>query len=166
MSVLAGYDIKQRCLEEDMISPFVERTVFGGMSYGLSHAGYDIRVKLPQNEMCDRKVTMKPGRFLLASSVERIKMPKDLICVVHDKSTWARNGLAVQNTVLEPGWEGWITLELTNHKWESFGIEDGMPIAQLLFYELSRPVQGYDGKYQNQPDEAVPAIMEGKSNAE
>ena len=164
MSVLAGYDIKQRCLEDGMISPFVERTVFGGMSYGLSHAGYDIRIKTP--ELYRQGVSMWPGRFLLASSVERIKMPKDLICVVHDKSTWARKGLAVQNTVLEPGWEGWITLELTNHKWESFGIEDGMPIAQLLFYELSRPVQGYSGKYQNQPDEAVSAIMEGESDAD
>lgn len=132
------------------VTPFEEKGTVGGMSYGLSSAGYDIRIAA-------NKVIRK-GSFALASTLERFKMPNNLVGIVHDKSTWARLGLAVQNTVIEPGWEGYLTLELTNHGRVSLSIYEGMPIAQVVFHFLDQPTENpYTGKYQHQeagPQEA------------
>lgn len=84
-------------------------------------------------------------------------MPKNVVGIVHDKSTWARRGLAVQNTVIEPGWRGFLTLELTNHGSVPIKIERAMPIAQIVFHFTDEETVGYEGKYQDQergPQEA------------
>ena len=120
-----------------------------GVSHGLTEAGYDIRIK--QGVIMNRS-----NRFVLASSVERFNMPTHLVGVVHDKSTWARRGLSVFNTVIEPGWHGWLTLELVYHGSENLIIPDGAGIAQVLFHEL-HSVASYDGKYQGQEDRPVEA---------
>jgi len=120
------------------------------MSYGLSFCGYDVRI--------DKKTRVAGRGFMLASTLEQFDMPLDLMGVVHDKSTLARMGLTVQNTVIEPGWCGYLTLELTNHDIDSIWLDEGQPIAQVIFHVLSSPVEkGYSGKYQNQqrgPQEA------------
>jgi dCTP deaminase len=126
-----------------------------GVSHGLSEAGYDLRIK--------QSVTLHPfRRFQLASTVERFQMPDDLVAVVHDKSTWARRGLSVFNTVVEPGWCGWLTLELVYHGWRPLHIPAGAGIAQVLFHDLSSPAR-YGGKYQNQPDWPVLAVLEANA---
>lgn len=113
------------------------------LSYGLSSCGYDIRL--------DAGVMLSPREFRLASSLERFCMPDHVMGVVHDKSSWARRGLAVQNTVIEPGWRGYLTLELTNHGRDMLIIGDGWPIAQVVFHMLVEPTeQPYAGKYQDQ----------------
>lgn len=132
----------------NIFEPFSPRTQHPetGMSFGLSMAGYDVRLDM---DMPPR--LLPPGGFLLASTLERFRMPKHIIGVVHDKSTLARQGIALQNTVIEPGWEGFLTVEISNHsndKW--FDIIPGMPIAQILFHALDQEVDGYEGKYQNQ----------------
>jgi len=134
------------------VEPFVERTIHNGMSYGLSHAGYDVRIK--------QGLTLNPGAFSLASTIEYFITPTDLVGIVHDKSTWARRGVTVQNTVIEPGWCGFLTLELTNHGEEPVVIREGDPICQVVYHLLDMAVRGYSGKYQNQPDEPVEAIYE------
>ena len=150
-------------MQEGLVWPCFEREVVRGKSFGLSHCGYDIRIRLPDNVETIggiKAFSMQPGQFLLASSIERIKMPDDLVAVVHDKSSWARMGLALQNTVLEPGWEGFITLELTTHR-EITTIYEGDPIAQIMFHRLEAPTENpYSGKYQNQGALAVEAINE------
>ena len=123
-----------------------------GVSYGLTEAGYDIRVK--------QALLINPlHRFLLASSIEEFDMPKRLVGVVHDKSTWARRGLSVLNTVIEPGWKGFLTLELVYHGPSTIHIQEGTGIAQVLFHELVESAQ-YSGKYQNQADMPVEAIYD------
>lgn len=123
-----------------------------GVSFGLTEAGYDLRIK--------QTVILHPlRRFAIASTVERFAMPDDLVAVVHDKSTWARRGLSVFNTVLEPGWHGWLTLELVYHGWGVLKIPAGAGIAQALFHELAEPAR-YEGKYQGQADRPVAAILE------
>ena len=77
-------------------------------------------------------------------------MPLDVMAVVHDKSSWARQGITVQNTVLEPGWRGFLTLEITNHHSEVREIRRGSPIAQVVFHCMDQAVLPYDGKYQDQ----------------
>jgi len=123
-----------------------------GVSYGLTEAGYDLRIA--------QSVTLHPfRRFRLASASEPFAMPKDLVGIVHDKSTWARRGLSVFNTVIEPGWQGFLTLELVYHGLGILRIPEGAGIAQVLFHRITDQA-AYDGKYQNQPARPVSAIME------
>ena len=120
-----------------------------GVSHGLGEAGYDIRVK--QDIILDIN-----KRFKIASAIEEFDMPDNLVGVVHDKSTWARRGLSVFNTVIEPGWKGFLTLELVYHGDSRLTIQAGSGIAQVLFSETVESI-AYTGKYQNQEDEPVHA---------
>jgi dCTP deaminase len=97
------------------------------------------------------------GNFALASTIEEFQMPTDMVGVVHDKSTWARKGLSVFNTVIEPGWKGFLTLELVYHGRDILAIPAGSGIAQVLFHNTAFTAS-YDGKYQNQADQPVEAI--------
>jgi dCTP deaminase len=98
------------------------------------------------------------GNFTLASSMEYFEMPTDLLGIVHDKSTWARQGLSVFNTVLEPGWKGGLTLELVYHGHGSLIIPAGAGIAQVVFHVVEEPSQ-YAGRYQNQGNKPTKAIF-------
>lgn len=135
-----------------------------GVSYGLGEAGYDIRLKQtlvfnPAKNiiLIDQKKSIR-GRFVLGSAMEVFQMPENLVGIVHDKSTWARKGLSVFNTVIEPGFKGGLTLELVYHGDELLYLPAGTGIAQVVFTQCSRPV-AYSGKYQDQSTEPVPAIF-------
>jgi hypothetical protein len=111
-------------------------------------------------------------------------MPNDLLGVVHDKSTWARVFLLVQNTVIEPGWCGHLTLELTKSSfwrrprrnwvekwllwwWPVFWVHGGTGIAQVIFHRLDEATaQPYEGKYQEQGAGPQPARFEQDHVAE
>lgn len=149
--IVNGYHLWQASPLDPMLST---KDRAHGVSHGLAEAGYDLRIK--------QAVTLHPfKRFALASTVERFQMPDNLVAVVHDKSTWARRGLSVFNTVLEPGWHGWLTLELVYHGNGILRIPAGAGIAQALFHQLAEPA-AYDGKYQGQADRPVAAIMEAQ----
>lgn len=164
--ILAYQDIKE-CRVVDpltgkkraLVEPFHERTRHNGMSYGCGPHGYDVR--------CKQRIVLGPGEFSLASTVEHFMTPNDLMFLVKDKSTWARRGLSVFNTVGESGWYGWLTLELKNQGHQTIVIEAGDPIAQILYYKLTQPTsQPYgNSKYQGQGDAPVEAILEGVSDA-
>jgi len=147
--IVNGFKLYKRAPLEPMYS--VKRKDHG-VSYGLSEAGYDIRIK--------QEVILHPfRRFALASAIEKFAMPNDMVAIVHDKSTWARRKLSVFNTVIEPGWQGFLTLELVYHGWVPLRIPAGAGIAQVLFHQISEPAT-YAGKYQNQGDRPTPAIEE------
>lgn len=138
-----------------------------GVSHGLGEAGYDICLKQKihlvrgdqHNRPCvwvdDKFATY--GRFVLASAIEEFDMPNSVVGIVHDKSTWARRGLSVFNTVIEPGWKGFLTLELVYHGDEELILPAGAGIAQVVFHRTSDAME-YTGKYNHQPDMPVPAI--------
>jgi len=140
-----------------------------GVSYGLTEAGYDIRIKQdvtftphetdPFHCIIHVDGIQKFGRFTIASAIEEFDMPTNLAGVVHDKSTWARHGLSVFNTVIEPGWKGFLTLELVYHGIEPLHIPAGAGIAQILFSQIDEQAN-YNGKYQHQADRPVEAIYE------
>lgn len=149
---------------EGMLS---EKIYAHGVSYGLSEAGYDIRIK-QKITFRHSKAASVPfvaiddcfkdyGRFTIASAIERFQMPNILTGLVKDKSTWARRGLSVFNTVIEPGWNGFLTLELVYHGEEELVIPAGSGIAQVIF-EYNTDVVAYKGRYQGQKDEPVAAI--------
>lgn len=150
-----------------------------GVSHGLGEAGYDIRLKQSvsfypplyhidgsmvrgPNFILDGGVTTN-GNHCLASAIEEFNIPNDMAAIVHDKSTWARQGLSVFNTVLEPGWFGFLTLELVFHGSEPLYIPAGAGIAQVLFHATSDE-RAYTGKYQAQEDRPVHAIMAQSDN--
>ena len=162
--VINGFSLLKAAPIKDMESTKVARH---GVSFGLGEAGYDIRIK--------QSITFKPGmsmapaikvdeqfehgRFTLASSMEEFDMPADLVGVVHDKSTWARQGLSVFNTVIEPGWKGFLTLELVFHGNKDVVIPAGAGIAQVIFTSLAHDAS-YEGKYQHQADMPVPSVFD------
>lgn len=149
--ILPAQEIKKR----GIVSPFHERTVKAGMTFGLGSAGYDVRV--------DQTMLLKPGAFALASTVEHFAIPDDIVGFVLDKSSWARQGLSLFNTVMEPGWKGYLTLELANLSGKPIAIFEGSPIAQIMFQRLAEPTESpYVGKYQNQQKGPQPAILEKK----
>ena len=138
-----------------------------GVSYGMSEAGYDIRIKQDVqfrwlNKRKDLLVSVDGGenwentKFTLASATEEFDMPSNLVGIVHDKSTWARRGLSVFNTVIEPSWKGFLTLELVYHGNEDLIIPAGSGIAQVVFHKTSDEAF-YGGKYQGQEDRPVEA---------
>lgn len=137
----------------NIVEPCEKAGRYKGVSYGLGHGGYDIRVA--------EEFVLVPGQFRLASSLERFALPNDVLGIVHDKSTWARRGLSVFNTVLEPGWSGYLTMELVNYGPEDIPIFKGVGIAQVVFHYLDAPTcSPYAGKYQDQKAGPQPAIFE------
>lgn len=144
----------------------INKTKFAGASYGLGEAGYDITLKqniqfFGSHDDCykvdDRPV--RKGRFVIASASELFHMPNNLVGIVHDKSTWARKGLSVFNTVIEPGWRGYLTLELVYHGSDYLELPAGVGIAQVIFHETKEPA-AYNGKYQDQENKPIQAIYE------
>ena len=173
--IINGRDLIAAAPIKDMTP---EKVVAHGMSYGLGEAGYDIRIKqeirfYPVNPDAEFKkfrvmsftndsfTNDDEGRFIIASAIEEFQMPTNLLGRVCDKSSWARKGLSVFNTVIEPGWKGFLTLELVYHGNTELIIPAGAPIAQVIFEEVKNPAQ-YNGKYQGQSSEPTPSKYEGK----
>ena len=133
-----------------VLNPFHMRTLHHGLTYGMGGASYDLRI--------DQDLCLEPKQFSLASTMEYFDMPDSLLAVVHDKSSYARRGLQAFNTVIDPGWRGYLTLELVNHSNAAITLKAGDPIAQVVFHALDQPTdKPYSGKYQNQqrgPQEA------------
>ena len=140
----------------NMINPFHERTKLHGRSYGLSGCGYDVRLA--------EDMWLFPFWGRLGSIMEYLHLPNNIVGEVKDKSTNARLFVLVQNTVIEPGWYGYLTIELTRFKPWPIRLKKGTPIAQIMFKSLDEPTeQPYEGKYQNQHKGVQSAIMEEDS---
>ncbi len=177
--------IRKMALEHRMIEPFVERQVRDGViSYGLSSYGYDIRVgdhfKIftpnPYNTVVDPKkldersliefkgevCIIPPNSFALAATVEYFRIPRDVLCVTVGKSTYARAGIITNITPFEPGWEGFVTLEISNTTPLPAKIYAGEGIAQVLFFEADEPCEvsyaDRAGKYQGQTGIVLPKV--------
>lgn len=130
---------------ELVISPFCERAKSNGRSYGLSACGYDVRLA--------QDIWLWPFWGRLGSIREYLALPADLAARVLDKSTNARCFIFVQNTIIEPGWRGYLTVELTRILPWPVRLRSGTPIAQIVFETLDEPTEqpyGADGKYQDQ----------------
>lgn len=159
--IINSYSLLMAMPIKDMESTKINRH---GVSHGLGEAGYDIRIKqrIEFSYHDERRIIMVDdvaqdgGRFVLASAIEEFHMPDNLVGIVHDKSTWARKGLSVFNTVIEPGFRGGLTLELVFHGSEELIIPAGAGIAQVVFHKTSDSAT-YNGKYQFQSTNPEPA---------
>lgn len=184
MSLKADRWIQQMAEMHNMIAPFVARQIHEGViSYGVSSYGYDIRVanqfKIFTNvhsRIVDPKAfdpqayvdfegavcVIPPNSFVLAHSVERMIMPRNVTGIVLCKSTYIRAGVLIPTTVLEAGWEGIITLEISNVTPLPAKIYANEGIAQILFFEGDEPcITSYAdrrGKYQDQNGVELPKV--------
>ncbi len=173
MTILADHQIRSY---EGMIDPFVEGLKEKGViSYGLSSFGYDVRIGyrariytntrapfVDPKAMTDANFDdietddffmLPPHSFMLASTIEYIRMPRHITALVTNKSSYARCGIVAPSCVLEAGWEGNITLEIANQTPSHAKIYAGEGIAQLLFFVGAPPEVSYadrKGKYQGQ----------------
>jgi dCTP deaminase len=96
---------------------------------------------------------LHPGEFVLASTVERVRLPDDLVARLEGKSSLGRLGLLIHSTAgyIDPGFDGAITLELSNVARLPISIHPGMAIGQISFLRMTTPVDApYAGKYQGQ----------------
>ncbi|KAB8143917.1 dCTP deaminase [Chloroflexia bacterium SDU3-3] len=189
MSIKADRWIRKMALEQGMIAPFVDRQVREGIiSYGLSSYGYDMRVadefkvftnvfnslvdpkKFDERSFVDIKadyIDIPPNSFALARSVELFHIPRNVLAVCLGKSTYARCGIIVNTTPFEPGWRGYVTLELTNSTPLPARIYANEGIAQVLFFESDEDCEvAYDdrhGKYMDQVGVVPPRMFQQRS---
>jgi dCTP deaminase len=184
MSIKPDVWIEKMAREHGMIEPFETGLVREGViSYGLSSYGYDIRVAAefkifyninstvvdPKNFDADSFVefegqvcTIPPNSFALARSIEYIRMPRNVTGVVLGKSTYARCGIVTNFTPLEAGWEGHITIEISNTTPLPARIYANEGIAQILFFASEEPCRvsyaDRKGKYQGQRGITLPKL--------
>lgn len=159
----------------------------GTISYGVTSYGYDVRVdrryKVFTNAHCsivdpknfDAKsfvdieadsCLIPPNSFALAETVEYLEIPRDVIAVCVGKSTYARCGIIVNVTPLEPEWRGRVTIEISNTTPLPAKIYSGEGIAQILFFRASEVCKtsyaDKKGKYQDQPGLTLPFVQAGR----
>ena len=184
MAIMPDSWIKKMAIERKMIDPFVENQVKKNvLSYGLSSYGYDARVSssfkvftnvnsatvdpkdFSESSFVDRDVDyciIPPNSFALAKTVEHFKIPRETLVICVGKSTYARCGIIVNVTPLEPEWEGHVTLEFSNTTPLPAKIYANEGAAQFLFLqgvencELS--YSDRKGKYMHQKDVTLPKL--------
>jgi dCTP deaminase len=188
MSVRPDTWIIRMARERGMIEPFEERQIrtregLPVISYGTSSYGYDVRVDRtfrvftnvygavvdpkafdPQGmvEIEDDVCLIPPNSFALALSVERFRIPVNVMTICVGKSTYARCGIVVNVTPFEPGWEGRAVLEISNTTPLPARIYANEGLAQVLFFESDTPCRvsyaDREGKYQNQTAITLPRM--------
>jgi len=176
--------IRRMATEHDMINPFEEKQVREGViSYGLSSYGYDLRVadefKIFTNvnsSIVDPKqldarsfvefrgpvCLVPPNSFVLARSVEYFKIPRNILTICVGKSTYARCGIIVNVTPLEPEWEGFVTLEISNTTPLPARVYSHEGLCQIIFLESDENCEtsykDKKGKYQAQQGIVLPKV--------
>jgi dCTP deaminase len=172
-------------IERDIkIEPFAPQQKRPGViSYGVTSYGYDARVgrkfKVFTNAHCaivdpknfDQKsfvdieadyCLIPPNSFALAETVEYFEIPRDILCVCVGKSTYARIGIIVNVTPLEPEWRGKVTIEISNTTPLPAKVYAGEGIAQILFFRADAICKtsyaDKSGKYQDQSGLTLPFV--------
>ena len=182
MGVLADHQIRAYVAQYRMIEPFVPELVRTGVvSFGTGSYGYDFRlarefVRLAPHVGWDPKRPFRgdretfaedafwiaPGEVILARSLEYFRIPRDILAVVFGKSTYARCGLVVNVTPLEPEWEGYITVALINGGRYPIRVYAEEGIAQVIFLRADAICQtsyaDRKGKYQQQRQITLPTV--------
>ncbi len=185
MAVMPDSWIRRMALERGMVEPFVDRQNREGViSYGLSSYGYDARVapefkiftdvdsaivdpkEFSEKSFVERTVEVfcivPPNSFALARTVEYFRIPRDVLVICLGKSTYARCGLIVNVTPLEPEWEGHVTLEISNTTPLPAKVYANEGVCQFLFLKGDGPPEvsyaDRKGKYMRQTGVTLPRL--------
>ena len=169
MAILSDRWIREQAHDHGMIEPFVEaQRREGCISYGLSSYGYDARVADEfkiftnvDNALVDPK-DFAHNSFALARTVEYFRVPRDVLVICLGKSTYARCGIIVNVTPLEPGWEGHVTLEFSNTTPLPAKVYANEGACQFLFLQGNEPCEvsyaDRAGKYMGQKGVTLPKL--------
>lgn len=184
MGLKPDHWIRKMALEQGMIEPYIEKQQRDGViSYGVSSYGYDMRVSDefkvftnvysaivdPKNFSPKSFVDIQtdvciipPNSFALARSVEYFRIPRSVLTLCVGKSTYARTGIVTNVTPFEPGWEGHVTLEISNTTPLPAKIYANEGIAQVIFFEADEECEisyaDKKGKYQGQTGVTPPRL--------
>jgi len=186
MSIKSDRWIRQMAAEHRMIEPFEPGQVRESagrrlISYGTSSYGYDVRCSThfkvftninsatvdPKGfddssfvDVAGDVCVIPPNSFALASTVEFFRIPRNVLTICLGKSTYARCGIIVNVTPLEPEWEGHVTLEFSNTTTLPAKIYANEGVAQMLFFESDEVCEisylDRGGKYQGQTGVTLP----------
>ena len=180
-SPLCDHEIAEYVAKYNMISPFVAETVRkpGHLSYGLSSAGYDVRIQ-PKFKVFTEQYTktvdplnfdknccievegdsyvMPPHSFVLGLTMESFNIPNDILALCIGKSTYARCGIIVNVTPIQPGQKGSIVLEFSNTLPSPVKLYAGEDhgVCQFVFFKINTCKDIYNGNYQNQSEIVLP----------
>lgn len=185
MSIKSDKWIKQQVKDFNMIDPFEPGLVRDGkVSYGLSSYGYDLRVadefkvftnvhsavvdpkKFDEKSFVDMNgqgsILIPPNSFALTRSLEYLRIPKNVLGLCIGKSTYARCGIIVNVTPLQPEWEGYLIIEISNTTPLPAKIYAGEGIAEILFFEsdeyCEKTYKDLSGKYSHQKSIVLPKV--------
>lgn len=188
MSIKSDRWITRMAMQHDMIAPFVSNQIKrqdngGVISYGVSSYGYDVRcsnefkiftninssIVDPKNfdansfvDVVSDVCIIPPNSFALARTVEYFKIPRNVLTICLGKSTYARCGIIVNVTPLEPEWEGHVTLEFSNTTPLPAKIYANEGVAQFLFFEADEVCEtsylDRKGKYLGQRGVTLPVV--------
>jgi dCTP deaminase len=184
MSLMPDFWIRRMANEHNMIEPFVEEQRRDGViSFGLSSYGYDARVAddfrlftnvdsaiVDPKQFSDKSFVQRsgdvcivpPNSFVLARTVEYFRIPRDILVICLGKSTYARCGIIVNVTPLEPEWEGHVTLEFSNTTPLPAKVYANEGACQFLFFRGDAPPEvsyaDRGGKYMKQKGVTLPKI--------
>ncbi len=184
MPVMSDRWIRRMAQSHGMIDPFVEAQKRDGViSFGLSSYGYDARIadefkvftnvdsaivdpkQFSPQGFVDRRgpvCVIPPNSFALGHTVEYVRVPRDVLVICLGKSTYARCGIIVNVTPLEPEWEGQVTIEISNTTPLPAKIYAFEGICQFLFLHGEAPCEtsyaDRAGKYMHQRGVALPRL--------
>ena len=184
MPVMPDKWIREMAVNHGMIEPFTEKLQREGViSYGLSSYGYDARVSrefkiftnvnsavvdpkaFSDESFVDRETdccVIPPNSFALARTVEYFRIPRDTLEICLGKSTYARCGIIVNVTPLEPEWEGHVTLEFSNTTPLPAKIYANEGACQFIFLKADQVCEtsyrDRSGKYQSQTGVTLPRL--------
>jgi dCTP deaminase len=179
--------IKEQAENNRLLDPFIDVSVRSGViSYGLGPYGYDLRLdktykclranidtvldphQVVESDFESRSediIFIPPGHFILGKSLEYFRMPKQILGLVFGKSTYARCGVLVNVTPLEPEWSGFLTISISNCGPRPVALHPLQGIAQVIFIESADlPLMSYKdlkGKYNGQEEITVAKIQKG-----
>jgi len=175
--------IKDQAIKSKLIDPFIDTSVRKGViSYGLGPFGYDMRLDqsykiIKTNSLTidphhtqeddyetkmEQKILLNPGDTILGKSIEYFNMPQKVLGLVYGKSTYARSGILINVTPIEPEWSGYITISISNVSRNQVALYPLEGIAQILFFESdAAPLYSYKdlkGKYNDQKEITIAKI--------
>lgn len=160
---------KQLLAASPIVGMLTGKEKAGGVTYGLAEVGYDVRIKqglcFKRDKYGNRITVVTDGEYsqryigwaVNVNVIEEFTMPHDLVGIGYPKSSWNRQHLRLGSPVIEPGWNGFLTISLDYAGDSNFIIEPGAGIMQVIFTRLESEA-AYQGRYQNQADTIVGAI--------
>ena len=161
---------KQLLAASPIVGMLTGKEKAGGVTYGLAEVGYDVRIKqglhFTRDELGNKITVVNDGDdysqellgwALNVNIIEEFTMPKDLVGIGHPKSSWNRQHLRLGTPIIEPGWNGFLTISLNYVGEEDLLIEPGAGIMQVIFHRLETEA-AYQGRYQNQANQVIGAI--------